>query len=103
MKKNIVIIALAGCTLCKKIIQGFAEENIQYAMLDADENSELCDKVEALLNIFHYPIVFTDNGIAGKHYHYLNLHDSTTNTYGLRNGDTATSHPNPESLIKYFT
>lgn len=101
MKERIEIIVLSHCDLCKKLIREFGMTGLKYSIIDAYENSKLCDEVEALLGIDNYPIVIVSYGDL-KQYHYLSA-DSDRFSSILSTGDKATAHRSIESIINYFS
>lgn len=57
------IYTLKGCSFCKEALANLDLEGILYTNIDADENSQLCDRIETALNTTLYPIVSITRGI----------------------------------------
>lgn len=103
MKKNIAIITVPGCMLCEGLKKMLDRHKIEYTTINANENADLCDKVEWLLGIDTYPIVVEKLGLAGNHFHYLTHTPLDEPTRTLSNGDIATGHTGEETILKYLS
>ena len=56
------IYTLKHCNFCKETLALLDQEGILYNNIDADDNDQLADKVEAALNTSLYPIVNIPQG-----------------------------------------
>jgi glutaredoxin len=56
------IYTLEGCSFCKEALTNLDQEGIVYNNIDADENDQLCGRIETALNTTLYPIVSISKG-----------------------------------------
>ncbi len=68
--RNIKIVALKGCKMCKELVSELSKKDISYTIIDADSNSAFCDELEDSLGIYNYPIAIVDN-FKYVYYYYL--------------------------------
>ena len=59
--KKVRVLLLSGCSKCEELCNKLDALNIPYESMDADDNSKLCDRVEALLNTVNYPILILED------------------------------------------
>lgn len=52
---------LPGCHWCRALTGELDELRIPYSFIDANENGELADKMEALLDADEYPMILISN------------------------------------------
>ena len=71
--EKVIVLGLPGCSHCKALIEGLDNKGILYKLLDADDNSQLADRIESLLKTNEYPLVIVE-GTRGST--YLNRVDS---------------------------
>jgi glutaredoxin len=67
--EKVIVLGLPGCSHCKALIEGLDNKGILYKLLDADDNSQLADRMESLLKTNEYPIVIVE-GTRGSTYLY---------------------------------
>ena len=60
--EKVIVLGLSGCKHCDALQESLKEEKIPYKLLDVDlkENSDLADRMEALLKTTHYPMVIIE-------------------------------------------
>jgi len=60
--KKVRVLLLSGCSKCEDLCRKLDTLSISYESMDADDNSKLCDRIEALLNTVNYPIIILEDG-----------------------------------------
>jgi glutaredoxin len=55
--KKVTVLQLSGCPYCEELIEKLDKKGIPYSLIDANNNGELADEIEALLNTDIYPII----------------------------------------------
>lgn len=58
------VLGLRGCGHCEILVEELTKSQINFTLLDANENGSLADKVEDFLGIEEYPIVIVESGRA---------------------------------------
>jgi glutaredoxin len=58
--EEIKVLTLDGCKHCKSLLSSLEATNIPFEVLDANQNSKLADRIEALLKIDQYPMVIME-------------------------------------------
>lgn len=56
------VLGLRGCSHCETLVEELNKSQINFTLLDANENGSLADKVEEFLGIEEYPIVIVESG-----------------------------------------
>ena len=69
---KVIILGLSGCGHCETLASRLEEEKIPFSFLDADKESKLADKLEALLNTETYPIVILEDSIEKTYLYRVN-------------------------------
>ena len=54
------LMLLSGCHVCHSLIEGLDAAGVSFESVDADDNCELADSIEAVLNTANYPIAIID-------------------------------------------
>ena len=67
--EKVIVLGLPRCSHCKALIEGLDDKGILYKLLDANDNSQLADRMESLLKTNEYPIVIVE-GTRGSIYLY---------------------------------
>lgn len=70
--KQIKVLVLQGCEICKKLKEQIVANNIEALVMDADDNSGYADQVEEIIGIHNYPIVIIEQQ---KNNNYLFITD----------------------------
>lgn len=60
---TVKVLRLGGCGWCKEVVYRLEEAGVKFESLDANEEEELADRVEALLDTLLYPIIIIDRPI----------------------------------------
>ena len=55
--KKVTVLRLSGCPFCEELIEQLDWREVSYTSIDANDNGELADDIEALLNTDIYPII----------------------------------------------
>jgi hypothetical protein len=97
-KKDIKIITLSGCNLCRKLITELGYRGVTYSILSAEVNDELCDQVEVLLGTNKYPIVIVNN----NHYYHLVEDSQKLGVRTLEDGSIATGCAYVDTLVDFL-
>ena len=58
--EKIKVLTLNGCKHCKALLSSLEATNIPFETLDADQNSNLADRMEAILKVTEYPMVILE-------------------------------------------
>ena len=67
--EKVIVLGLLGCGYCKALVEGLDDKGILYKLLDANDNSQLADRMESLLKTNEYPLVIVE-GTQGSTYLY---------------------------------
>ena len=60
--KEVKVLVLDGCSHCEALKASLVQEKITFEILDANQNSKLADRMEAILKVNHYPMVIIESG-----------------------------------------
>lgn len=71
--EKVIVLGLSGCSHCKALMEALTKANILFKFLDVDlkENSDLADRMEALLKIDNYPMVIIEGVGSAKYLHLV--------------------------------
>ncbi len=58
---SIKIVALKGCKVCEELFVELDKKGASYKVIDADTNSDFCDRLEDSLGISNYPIAIVND------------------------------------------
>ena len=58
--ERLIVLGLSKCIHCEALSQSLKEEKIPFDFIDADVDSKLADRVEALLKTNVYPMVIVE-------------------------------------------
>jgi glutaredoxin len=68
--KEVRVLALSGCSHCKTLVSSLEAKNVHFEIVDESKESDLYDRMEALLKINHYPMVIIERTGSGAVYLY---------------------------------
>ena len=89
--EKIKVLTLNGCKHCKALLSSLEATNIPFETLDADQNSNLADRMEAILKTENYPMIIIERS-EGAVYLYrvetLNEAKETPTGYATKIGCT---------------
>lgn len=58
--ERVIVLGLSECTHCDALSQSLKEEKIPFEFIDADVDSKLADRMEALLKTNSYPMIIIE-------------------------------------------
>ena len=67
--EKVIVLGLSKCEHCKALIEGLESKGIMFKLIDADVDTKLADRMEALLKTIAYPMVIIE-GLEGNTYLY---------------------------------
>ena len=67
--ERVIVLGLSGCKHCDSLVVSLSQEGIPFEFIDADKDTRLADRMEALLRIDHYPMVIVEK-LTGSVYLY---------------------------------
>lgn len=101
--ERVIVLGLSGCSHCETLSQALREEKIPFDFIDADVDSKLADRMEALLKTNNYPMVIIEKS-SGAVYLYrvdnLNEAKETPISFATKVGCTTTD--STVALIKKY-
>lgn len=100
--KSIVVLTLSGCGVCADFKDLLRVGDIRYNEIDANVHASMSDKLEALLNIYNYPIVVLSNQSSDLTYCYTTAEIDLLGYRSLPTGDTAYGFLTLSELFNYI-
>lgn len=67
--ERVIVLGLSGCKHCDSLVVGLTQEGISFDFIDADVDSTLADKMEALLKTNAYPMVIIEKSGGAVYLH----------------------------------
>jgi glutaredoxin len=67
--EKVIVLGLSGCKYCDDLKESLSKNGISYKFVDAERNTTLADRMEALLKTEHYPMVILEE-VGGAVYFY---------------------------------
>jgi len=75
MKYKIVLATLAGCKSCQGLKDQLTENQISFVDVPCDKDPGMCDQLEKLTGVSHYPIVIIKDLTQNLDYVYFTSFD----------------------------